>query len=261
MNFYDILGVLPDASEKEIGKAFRAQSRTCAPDLFPGDQSKEELFKKLTQAHDTLRDPVKRSEYDTKIRVQVRTQQTGSSKPKTETNANTSSKATSQKVKKAAVTLTLKQWMDGCKVNSMTYVLTVPKCSKGEVDFNIYRDNLTIRLTVKVKQHHLFRVEDRNLLMTLPVTPLEALLGAKLTVKDVHGKPFLVTVPKESTNRRKITIPGLGLPETVSSTGKRVPQGVLVVTLKIVRYPKDSNFAELLRAEAKLVGTSFRKLT
>ena len=261
MNFYDVLGVQPDASEKEIGKAFRAVSRTCAPDLFPGEPDKEELFKKLTEAHDTLRDPAKRLEYDGKIRLQSRTQQSERPKPKTDKSTDASSRETSLKVKKASVTVTLKQWIQGCKVNSMTYVLTVPKCSKSEIDFNIYRDNLTIRLTVKVKQHHLFRVEDRNLLMTLPVTPLEALLGAKLKIQDVFGKPFEVSVPKGSPNRRRITLQGLGLPETTSPSGKRVPQGALIVTLKIIKYPTTANFGELLQAEAKLVGTSFRKLT
>ena len=63
-NYYDILGVKEDASADEIKKAFRKLAMKYHPDRNPGNAEAEAKFKEISEAHETLADPKKRSEYD-----------------------------------------------------------------------------------------------------------------------------------------------------------------------------------------------------
>ena len=62
--FYERLGVSPDATTDEIHKAYRKMARKLHPDRNPGDQSAAEKFKALGEAYDTLGDEKKRRIYD-----------------------------------------------------------------------------------------------------------------------------------------------------------------------------------------------------
>jgi DnaJ-class molecular chaperone len=63
-DFYKVLGVERKAKPDEIKKAYRRLARKFHPDVNPGDKSAEERFKLITEAHDVLSDPKKRSVYD-----------------------------------------------------------------------------------------------------------------------------------------------------------------------------------------------------
>lgn len=63
-DYYELLGVLKDASAQDIKKAFRQIARECHPDVSGGDPAAEERFKKARNAYETLMDPVTRARYD-----------------------------------------------------------------------------------------------------------------------------------------------------------------------------------------------------
>ena len=60
-NFYDVLGVNEKATSAEITKAFKDLAKQHHPDRG-GDEAK---FKEINEAHDTLKSPQKRHDYDT----------------------------------------------------------------------------------------------------------------------------------------------------------------------------------------------------
>ncbi|MBI2329611.1 MAG: DnaJ domain-containing protein [Chloroflexi bacterium] len=63
-DYYNILGVKRDASEREIKQAFRRLARKHHPDVNPGDKSAEAKFKEINEAHEVLSDKEKRQKYD-----------------------------------------------------------------------------------------------------------------------------------------------------------------------------------------------------
>ena len=63
-DYYKILGVDKKASEKEIKKAYRKLARKHHPDVNPGDDSAEDRFKEINEAHEVLSDPDKRKKFD-----------------------------------------------------------------------------------------------------------------------------------------------------------------------------------------------------
>jgi molecular chaperone DnaJ len=63
-DYYDVLGVSPSASEKDITRAYRKLAKQYHPDANPGNKEAEEKFKEVSAANEVLSDPEKRKEYD-----------------------------------------------------------------------------------------------------------------------------------------------------------------------------------------------------
>jgi DnaJ-class molecular chaperone len=65
-------------------------------------------------------------------------------------------------------------------------------------------------VTVTIKPHPLFRREGEAILITLPITLDEAVLGAKIAVPTIHGDVSL-TIPKGSNSGRIMRLRGRGV--------------------------------------------------
>lgn len=63
-DYYKLLGVAQDATDKDIKRAYRKLARQYHPDLNPGNKQAEEKFKNINEAYEVLSDPGKRTKYD-----------------------------------------------------------------------------------------------------------------------------------------------------------------------------------------------------
>ena len=83
-------------------------------------------------------------------------------------------------------------------------------------------------IILSVEPHPYFKREDRNLLVEVPLTIAEAVLGAKVEVPTLDGmKP--VPIPAGTSSGQKLRLKGQGVP---GSAGR--PDGDLFVVVKIV---------------------------
>ena len=76
-DYYEILGVAPNAEKKVIQQTFRQLARKFHPDVNPGNKEAEEKFKTINEAYQVLSDAKQRKKYD-ELRAQYQQwQQTG----------------------------------------------------------------------------------------------------------------------------------------------------------------------------------------
>ena len=64
INYYHILGISQNASQREIKEAYRKLARQYHPDKNPGSTYAEERFKEISQAYHVLRSPAKKANHD-----------------------------------------------------------------------------------------------------------------------------------------------------------------------------------------------------
>jgi curved DNA-binding protein len=106
-------------------------------------------------------------------------------------------------------------------------------------------------LEVVLNPHPLYRVDGKDLHLTLPVTPWEAALGGEVEVPTPAGRVSM-TVPANSANGRRLRLKGRGLPGN--------PSGDLYAELQIAWPPADSQKArELYRTMAREMPFNPRK--
>ena len=64
MDLYVILGVERSASAGDLKRAYRRLARKYHPDINPGDRETAAIFRRMTEAYETLVDPERRRDYD-----------------------------------------------------------------------------------------------------------------------------------------------------------------------------------------------------
>src|SRR5437867_13138313 len=76
-DYYQILGVAPDADEKTIKQTYRKLARQHHPDVNPGNKEAEQKFKEINEAYQVLSDKEQRKKYDQLRADYQRYQQSG----------------------------------------------------------------------------------------------------------------------------------------------------------------------------------------
>src|SRR4051812_27105178 len=64
IDLYALLGLAPGATPADIKRAYRRLSRRYHPDINPGDRAAETLYRRISEAYETLVDPERRRHYD-----------------------------------------------------------------------------------------------------------------------------------------------------------------------------------------------------
>lgn len=98
-------------------------------------------------------------------------------------------------------------------------------------------------LEVDIKPHRHFELDGRDVLLTLPVAPWEAALGAKVQVPTLGG-PVSLNIPAGSSSGKRLRLKGRGLP------GKPAGDQIVIVRV-VVPEPKSDRERELYRELAE----------
>jgi curved DNA-binding protein len=88
-------------------------------------------------------------------------------------------------------------------------------------------------LEVQIRTHPLYQVDGNDVLLTLPIAPWEAALGAKVKAPTLAG-PVEVTIPAGARSGQKMRLKGRGLGVAGKSSGDQI------VLLKVVLPPADT---------------------
>lgn len=105
-----------------------------------------------------------------------------------------------------------------------------------------------VLITLNVDKHPYFSLDERNVLLELPISVKEAVMGAKITVPTIDGK-VAVTIPPYLTSGEKLRLKGKGIKN-------KDGQGDEIITLKVV-IPKTKN-TELEKALAIMPDENIR---
>jgi len=102
-------------------------------------------------------------------------------------------------------------------------------------------ENGDVLITVHVLPHPYFKLDGLNLLLDLPISIKEAVLGSKITVPTLNGK-VKITVPPYSSSGEKLRLKGKGI---IAKKGI----GDEIITLKIMAPAEHNKILEQVLTE------------
>lgn len=247
-DFYAILGVDKKASGDEIKKKYRSLAREFHPDKTKGDDALEEKFKAVSEAYDILSDSKKRAEYDEArslferggFRGPMGGQGGGGDfsdlfgggspndifanlfggggvrrGPRKGQDLQTESTIT---FKEAIIGTTLGLKLPGDDGKTQTITARVPAGVNDGAKIRVKGKGAPgeagpgdLFILLHVKAHPIFSRKGENILLTLPVTFVEATLGADIKVPTLDGDEVTVRLAPGTPNGRTLRVKGRGI--------------------------------------------------
>lgn len=284
---YQELGVARQASADEIRRAFRKLAKQLHPDKNPGDKASEERFKRISAAFDLLGDEDKRKKFDRgEIDADGRETMRGyaggdpfgggfrggpggaggaafEGVDLNEILGEMFGARGGQPQRgpdvRAQLEIDLEDAISGARKrisfsDGRTIDVTIPKgAAEGQV-LRLKGQGSPGRagagdalIELMIRPHPIFRREGDHLVMDLPISVPDAVLGAKIEAPTPEG-PVTLTVPKGSNSGSTLRLKGRGLPSARGGA-----RGDLLARLQIIlpetRDPELDRFAETWRKE------------
>jgi curved DNA-binding protein len=275
-DYYKIMGVSEDASEKDIKMAYRKLARKYHPDISK-EPDAEEHFKEMGEAYEVLRDPVKKAEYDRYRKnreFNPNAQHTHSrpesaeqfyngqfnddlfeslfghsryrQQPMTGQNYHGQINISLEEAFQGTIKNIQIPIENGSQLTMQTLKVKIPQGIKSGQQVRLAGQGAPgvnegpsgdIYLTVSVNKHPIFNVMDSDIYLTLPITPWEAALGATIEVPTLGGKIDL-KIPPGSQGGQKLRLKNRGLPGSTP--------GNQYILLKIITPPPTTEAAKEL---------------
>ena len=281
-DFYKILGVSPTASQSDIKDAYRSKAKALHPDKNQGDTALEEKFKAVSEAYDILSDSKKRAEYDEARslfeRGGFRAPTGGGSAgdfsdifgggnpqdifanlfggagmrrgPRKGQDLQTESTISFREAI-FGTTLELKLAVDGKTRQDIT--ARVPAGVKDGVKIRVKGKGAPgeagpgdLFILLNVTPHPIFSRNGENITLTVPVTFVEATLGADIKVPTLSGDEVTLRLAPGTPTGRVLRVKGRGVTKGTTT-------GDLLVTIE-VQIPQrvDGEALETLKKFAEL---------
>ncbi len=250
-DLYAILGVKKSDGPDAVKKQYRKLARELHPDKTKGDKKLEEKFKDVSEAYEVLSDDKKRAEYD-EMRTAFKSggmprggfhQQPGGFQQGGDFadifgdlfgGRRGPSKGADLQTQ---VSISFRDSVFGSEITIRTgaepFSTRIPAGIKDGGKIKLKGRGSPgqagpgdLFVVVHVTPHPLFKREENNLMMTLPVTITEAALGADITVPTLSGDEVKVRLAPGTQNGKKLKIKGHGI-------HRNHEQGDLIVTIDV----------------------------
>jgi molecular chaperone DnaJ len=271
-DLYSILGVKKSDNADAIKKQYRKLARELHPDKTKGDKKLEERFKDVSEAYEVLSDDKKKAEYD-EMRDAFKSgrvprggfQQQGGGFGGFQGGGDFSDifgdlfggggrrgPRRGQDLQ-TQTTISFRDSIYGSEITIRTGSEPVTTRIPAGI-----KDGAKIKLkgrggpgeggpgdlfiVVNVTPHPLYKRDENNLLMTLPVTFTEAALGADIAVPTLSGEEVKVRLAAGTPNGKKLKIKGHGVK-------RNHEQGDLILTIEVQVPQRLDNKAEKLLKE------------
>ncbi|MCW2601233.1 MAG: DnaJ-class molecular chaperone with C-terminal Zn finger domain [Frankiales bacterium] len=280
-DYYEVLGVGRDADADALQRAYRSLARKHHPDIAK-DPGSEDRFKEINEAYQVLSDPQTRARYD-RWGPDFRQYPEDAERAPGGGQAFRYGSSGGYGSSGMDVEDLFSSLFGGRGGGSMPgadqeaeLVLTVEEAYTGgrrrlsfgdrELEVTIpagVTDGQRIRLAgeggrggrggpagdlylvVRLAPHPKYEVRGRDIFVPLPVTPWEAVLGAKALV-DTPGGEVKVNVPAGSSTGRRLRLKGQGLPNPKGRPGDLYAQIEVMVPPKPTKEEKEL-FEQLAR--------------
>ncbi len=257
-NAYDILGVPKGASDDEIKQAYRRLAAKHHPDRG-GDTAK---FQEIQGAYETLTDPVKRQQHDNPNPFQQGFHQTGPGHFEFHFGGGSPEDLfeqffrgqtpfhTRQARRNKDLRIQLQLNLEDTLVESnRTVSVQTTKGDRFTVDVNIPRgvtsgttikysglgDNMFDTLTrgdlyviINVIARADFEINGINLVTTVTIDAIDAMLGCEKTITNIDGKEYVIKIPQACQHDAKFGLAGQGLYHMNTNV-----RGDLIVVIKV----------------------------
>jgi molecular chaperone DnaJ len=287
-DFYKTLGASKNDDQAAIKSKYRALVKDLHPDTQHGDAAKEEKFKAVSEAYEILSDAKKRAEYDEARSLFERggfraptggqggdfSDMFGGGNPQDifanlfgggrrgpRKGQDLQTEATiSFRESVFGTTLDLRLSTDRGQVQNIS--ARVPTGVNDGAKIRVKGKGAAgeagpgdLFILLHVKPHPIFSRKGENLTITLPVTFVEAAIGADIKVPTITGDDVTVRIAPGTTNGRTLRVKGRGITKG-STTGDllvtvevQVPQRVDGKALEALKKFAEETASEDVRAD------------
>ncbi|MBJ6609357.1 MAG: DnaJ domain-containing protein [Candidatus Thiothrix moscowensis] len=281
-DYYKVLGLTKEATQDDIKRVYRKLARKYHPDISKEDNA-EEQFKEVGEAYEVLKDPEKRAAYD-QLGEDLKAQRDFRPPPNSAGGAGHSAdfddflanlfgqrgRGGAGRVYQengedshARVSIDLEDAYRGATRSlnlrsfqqERTLNVKIPKGVKQGQHIRLQGQGNPgigggaagdLYLEITFNPHPLYRVEELDVYLELPISPWEAALGGSVKIPTPDGAVDM-KIPAGSSSGRKLRLKGRGIPAQIP--------GDFYVTLKVVMPDTFSDKAKALYTELALEQT------
>jgi molecular chaperone DnaJ len=258
-DLYTILGVKKSDSDDVIKKQYRKLSKELHPDATKGDKKLEERFKEVSEAYEVLSDPKKRAEYNEMRDLYksggMRGGMGGMGGGPQGGYQDFFGGGDPQDIFSTLFGGGRRGPSRGADLQTEATISFRDSIFGSEINLRLDRETISTRIPAGVKdgskiklkgrgapgaagpgdlfviihvtKHPVFTRDEENLLMTLPVTFVEASLGADIVVPTIDGEEVKVRLAPGTQNGKTLRVKGRGITRNHKT-------GDLLITIDVV---------------------------